>query len=194
MWLPRTRWDQASLPRCLVFMPLTALSALLDRARSAGSAVVLVSLGVLTTNTTTTNVSTFFFVLFVLGGRVSPRESSHGARQQPPRSWTDEVVLPLDPDLEPFPCSAKRPVGKKIELARVTGEGTRTPNLLFTRQLRYRLRHASTRPFPLVGVPLPLRIKPASGIRLLTCVESGSRHHPRPSERWYRSDCHTRQP
>jgi hypothetical protein len=74
--------------------------------------------GVLTTNTTTTNVSTFFFVLFVLVGRVSPRESSHGARQQPPRSWTDEVVLPLDPDLEPFPCSAKRPVGKKIELAR----------------------------------------------------------------------------
>jgi hypothetical protein len=34
------------------------------------------------------------------------------------------------------------------------GEETRTPNLLFTRQLRYRLRHASTTAIALVGGPL----------------------------------------
>ena len=32
------------------------------------------------------------------------------------------------------------------------GEGTRTPNLLFTRQLRYRLRHASMTDIALVEV------------------------------------------
>ena len=51
------------------------------------------------------------------------------------------------------------------------GEGTRTPNLLFTRQLRYRLRHASKMPiFPSRTLSLLLRTKPAAGVHALMCA------------------------
>jgi hypothetical protein len=55
-------------------------------------------------------------------------------------------------------------------LCQRAGDETRTRNLLFTRQLRYRLRHASTTAIPLVGDPQPLRMKSASGVHLLTSV------------------------
>ena len=56
------------------------------------------------------------------------------------------------------------------ETSQRAGEGTRTPNLLFTRQLRYRLRHASKTAISLFGISLLLRTKPASGVHRLMCV------------------------
>ena len=51
------------------------------------------------------------------------------------------------------------------------GDETRTRNLLFTRQLRYRLRHASTTAISPFRRPLsPLRTIPVSGVHPDICV------------------------